>query len=307
MGHNSSARSLSKKIGLALTHVRKHARVVASVVSNVPEFGGGRAIDLSQLSEAERHVLRLLGQGHTAKSIARTLGSSPTAINERLRQARRKTGVGSSREVARLLTAQENRDEKIELAFGSDERSPESWVSENRFRPRWLGATVMIIAVVAALSIATYGIDQLRAPAALNNEAIIDPIVGRIPPSTEFGIDKLYLRLRAEKRDTSWAPGTEQALRGYLNGIRYVGRTGEPFRVTCGSTLCEAAGVIDAPMTVQSQASSKSPVNRTMQALQGKDIHDYATSMDLELLGSSFQSPDPKSAPKFLIYFQRKH
>lgn len=279
---------------------------MASLVSSVPEFGGGRAIDLSKLNEAERRVLRLLAQGHTAKSIARVLGSTPTAINERLRQARRKTGVGSSREVARLLTTQENRTDKIELALVSDGEPNGSRVSEGRFRPLWLGTTVMIIAVVAALSIATYVTDQPPTQAALENKAIVDPIVGRIPPSSEFGIDQLYLRLRAERRDTVWAPRTEQALRSYLTRIRYVGGTGKPLRLTCGSTLCEAAGVIDAPMTRQDQSSLKSPLNRTMQALQGKNIHDYAASVGLDLLGGSFQSPDHKSVPKFLIYFQRK-
>ena len=57
-------------------------------------------MDLSRLNEAERRVLGLLAEGHTAKSIANTIGSTPAAVNERLREARRKTGVGSSRELA---------------------------------------------------------------------------------------------------------------------------------------------------------------------------------------------------------------
>lgn len=71
--------------------------------------------DLHLLSDAERQVLALLAQGHTAKSIAAATGRTENAVNERLREARRKTGVGSSRELARLL-AQENRDEEIEVA-----------------------------------------------------------------------------------------------------------------------------------------------------------------------------------------------
>ena len=50
-------------------------------------------IDLSRLNEAERQVLLLLAEGHTAKSIANELSSTPAAVNERLREARRKTGV----------------------------------------------------------------------------------------------------------------------------------------------------------------------------------------------------------------------
>ena len=66
--------------------------------------------DLRRLSAAERQVLALLAQGHTAKSISRLTGDSEGAINERLRSARRKTGMGSSRELARRLR-QENRAE----------------------------------------------------------------------------------------------------------------------------------------------------------------------------------------------------
>jgi DNA-binding CsgD family transcriptional regulator len=67
------------------------------------------------LNDREREVLRLLAAGHTAKTIAAQLGRSETSINERLRTARRKTGVGSSRELARLLEAQKNCDNKIDL------------------------------------------------------------------------------------------------------------------------------------------------------------------------------------------------
>src|SRR3546814_7553139 len=61
-------------------------------------------------------ILRLLVAGHTVKTIAARLGRSETSINERLRSARRKTGVGSSRELARLLDRQKTCDENIDLS-----------------------------------------------------------------------------------------------------------------------------------------------------------------------------------------------
>jgi len=67
------------------------------------------------LSETELEILRLLANGHTTKSIAARLGRSETAINERLRMARRKTGVGSSRELARQLDAQKIWDKNFDL------------------------------------------------------------------------------------------------------------------------------------------------------------------------------------------------
>ncbi|MGL3823426.1 helix-turn-helix domain-containing protein [Sphingopyxis sp. R3-92] len=55
------------------------------------------------LTEKEKEALRLLVQGYDAKSMARHLGRSVHTINERLRDARRKMAVSSSREAARQL------------------------------------------------------------------------------------------------------------------------------------------------------------------------------------------------------------
>lgn len=58
---------------------------------------------LWSLTEKEKQTLRLIVCGHDAKSIARELDLSVHTINERLREARRKMAVSSSREAARLL------------------------------------------------------------------------------------------------------------------------------------------------------------------------------------------------------------
>lgn len=71
------------------------------------------------LSVRELEVLRLLAEGHTIKSIAAQLGRTEASINERLRDARRKTGVGSSRELARQLGAQKIWDRNPDLAMTS--------------------------------------------------------------------------------------------------------------------------------------------------------------------------------------------
>lgn len=60
------------------------------------------------LSDKEKETLRLLLRGHDAKSSARELGLSVHTVNERLRDARRKLGVTSSREAARVLMAAES-------------------------------------------------------------------------------------------------------------------------------------------------------------------------------------------------------
>lgn len=66
--------------------------------------------DCDALTAKEKDALRLLLCGHDAKSSARELGLSVHTVNERLRDARRKLGVTSSREAARLLLAAEGRD-----------------------------------------------------------------------------------------------------------------------------------------------------------------------------------------------------
>ena len=58
---------------------------------------------LTALTEKEKETLRLIVRGHDAKSVAQVLDLSVHTINERLRDARRKLSVSSSREAARML------------------------------------------------------------------------------------------------------------------------------------------------------------------------------------------------------------
>ena len=64
------------------------------------------SLNLDRLTAQEQDLLRLLAQGHTAKTIANLTGLSVNSVNERLRSARRKTGAVSSRELARRLADQ---------------------------------------------------------------------------------------------------------------------------------------------------------------------------------------------------------
>ena len=59
------------------------------------------------LTEKEKQALRLVARAYDAKSMASHLGLSVHTVNERLRFARRKLEVSSSREAARLLIAEE--------------------------------------------------------------------------------------------------------------------------------------------------------------------------------------------------------
>jgi DNA-binding CsgD family transcriptional regulator len=66
--------------------------------------------DVHALTDKEKATLRLLLAGHDAKSMARHLGLSVHTVNERLRDARRKLSVSSSREAARRLSEAEAAD-----------------------------------------------------------------------------------------------------------------------------------------------------------------------------------------------------
>ncbi|MEL1251971.1 DUF4019 domain-containing protein [Aurantiacibacter gilvus] len=59
------------------------------------------------LTDKEKETLRLILHGHDAKSMARELDLSVHTVNERLRNARRKLEVTSSKEAARLLLEEE--------------------------------------------------------------------------------------------------------------------------------------------------------------------------------------------------------
>lgn len=147
---------------------------------SVPQASPG---SITALGDKELEILRLLAAGHTVKSIALRLGRSEASINERLRDARRKTGIGSSRELARLLDAQENRDKKIDL-------SPHGSAADGAVQPphmggaRSKGTIIMLIALpLAAVGLffaAANPMQQAEPPETAQTEAARQlPLVGR--------------------------------------------------------------------------------------------------------------------------------
>jgi DNA-binding CsgD family transcriptional regulator len=137
-------------------------------------------ISPAALSDKELEILRLLAGGHTVKSIATQLERSEASINERLREARRKTGVGSSRELARLLDAQKIWDRKIDLPAASSS-------SEDQDRPphrrgRWSKGTIMLIALPLAAAAALVTLTRAPEPGAApatESPAATSPLAGR--------------------------------------------------------------------------------------------------------------------------------
>lgn len=119
------------------------------------------------LTEKEKQTLRLIVRGHDAKSTARHLGLSVHTINERLRDARRKLAVSSSREAARLLHANENTREGDTPDSVGDKQIGEAVpggvtarlaAPENgggRLRTVWIISGVTLMSLVLALAALT--------------------------------------------------------------------------------------------------------------------------------------------------------
>lgn len=124
---------------------------------------------LETLTEREKQTLRLIVRGHDAKSTARHLGLSVHTVNERLRDARRKLQVSSSREAARLLLDREGEHPQgqADKRIGEDGAAPVAAQpdlpdSGGRHPPgaaspaAWLIAGVAIMsAILAILALAT--------------------------------------------------------------------------------------------------------------------------------------------------------
>lgn len=108
----------------------------------------------------DKETLRLILRGHDAKSMARELGLSVHTINERLRNARRKLDVTSSREAARLLFERETRaSESVVYKRLGDASSPcgsddPSTVQPARPGSLWIGVIVIMLSITIAAALA---------------------------------------------------------------------------------------------------------------------------------------------------------
>ena len=141
------------------------------------------------LSEKEKQTLRLIVRGHDAKSMARHLGLSVHTVNERLRDARRKLEVPSSRAAARLLLDTEGDDPQnlADKQLGEAAASTDMGQASTSATGRWrvhrstgviAGVFVMIVVFgIVAMSLLSQG----TAPSAAANA----PAAGQSPASTQ--------------------------------------------------------------------------------------------------------------------------
>ncbi|WP_428152476.1 hypothetical protein [Brevundimonas sp.] len=214
----------------------------------------------------ERDLLGLLGRGHTAKSIATLRSMSETAVNERFRSARRKTGIGSSREIARLIVARENRHDFIDLARPAapppELRRPDSprRASPNRWRLPMAAAVILAVAILAqqtAVPPASSGpsVDSARsvfttdAPrsdwAALAEEVAPGPYLAAVADEVAARPDWAALadEVAAGRKDPSWSSTTEAGLLTAYRALPLFAEGADSLQARCSATLCEVTGV----------------------------------------------------------------
>ena len=200
------------------------------------------------LTEKEKQTLRLIVRGHDAKSTARHLGLSVHTVNERLRDARRKLEVSSSREAARLVLDREGEDpEKLgdkqmgEAAAGlpmaqRDEPDPgKVGASGAASRVSWLIAGVFIMSVfLVILALATV-------PQSTGNPASAEaPAAAQAAQADVERAARDWLVLSDEGR---WRDGYNATAKSFrkLNTLERWTETAQKVRVPLGAVVSRTA------------------------------------------------------------------
>lgn len=196
---------------------------------------------LQALTEKEKQTLRLLLEGHDAKSMARHLGLSVHTVNERLREARRKLSVSTSKEAARLLRQREAVPKSLgDRPFGD---APPPPIAQHGHRPApeppsppnaaWaIGGFAMFLVLVTALALS----GPTQSPPAATQATSTPPAAAPASESavTRAAADWLAL-VDAGKWQESWA-ATGQSFQS-LNTVAAWQAASEQARVPLGRML----------------------------------------------------------------------
>lgn len=141
---------------------------------------------LDALTEKEKDALRLLLRGHDAKSSARALGLSVHTVNERLREARRKLGVTSSREAARRLMESEAGPETLgDKALGDAAGAIPGAGTTAPATRRWAGLRpALVLAGVSAMSLILAALFLPASPLSVAAPVTLTETVAGAEPAT---------------------------------------------------------------------------------------------------------------------------
>lgn len=253
---------------------------------------------LTTLNASERELLLLLGRGHTAKSIAALKDLTELAVNERFRSARRKTGIGSSREIARLLVAQENRDDIIGVAEAAPPVAPLPRPDASRRASplrRWSlpmsAAALLIAAAILAQQSAVPPAET--APLPVSVEAALASQGG----SQDLAV--LHSAVGIGQPDPSWSEETRTGLTRIHRALPGFDRDVEFLRSTCNASLCEVIAVTRPDI-------SGDQIVTLMNGIQSRETAEAITSLKLHPVLHSFSTSNEAPAETvFVSYWQR--
>lgn len=229
---------------------------------------------IDALCDKELEILYLLASGHTAKSIANSLGRSETAINERLREARRKTGVGSSRELARILAAQKIWDKNIDLTTArsaNDTLEP----APDAGRPRSKGTRLMLysIAIAAAgLMLFAAGSSDQAEPAQQANAVAAAP--SPLEGSWSLDVNRIPADQRPQRVTISFAISPE---RQWTTQVEIVAPDGAVSHSELTAALDGQPAPISGTMPFIDTVSLRQPAPNTLVMTLGKSGSPVST------------------------------
>lgn len=227
---------------------------------------------IAELTDKELEVLRLLTAGHTIKSIATALDRSEASINERLRDARRKTGIGSSRELARLVAGQENWSRKTDLSVsGVPEDADEQPADAVRLWPKGKIAMLTLIPLAAGLMLASPGSQQAaQAPAAYSSAAAASPLVGK------WSLDTARIPANERPRSVTIAFNVSPDQQ-WTTRVEIVSPDGSQMTASSTAKLDGVAVPISGNIPIYDAATLRQPAPNTLVMTLGKNGRQVAT------------------------------
>ena len=239
----------------------------------IPETDGA----LDRLNAVERDLLGLLGRGHTAKSIAGLRSMSVLAVNERFRSARRKTGIASSREIARLLVARENRHDFIGLA---EPAAPTAQLPRPTAHNAWPNRWRLLMAAGILIAAAMFAQETATPP-----ERPLPPAVVAMftPPEPAPDIVALHAEIATGPADPGWSRAMEADLSRLYHQTTDPSGALASLDVTCNASLCEIIGV-------SRDGLDGGQITALMDAVQSRAKNEAVVALKLDNIVSGFHS-----------------
>ncbi|MGB7654273.1 MAG: DUF4019 domain-containing protein [Novosphingobium sp.] len=205
------------------------------------------------LTEKEKETLRLLVNGYDAKSMARCLGLSVHTVNERLRDARRKMAVSSSREAARQLRELESASPEL---LGDKALGDASTPAAGQMVPRpaqgvgsWRRTGWIIGAFAMTISLALLALTALSGPSQTPAAAMSGPAeIAATRTSQQAAVDAAQQFLALCDSD-DWTASWQAAHQSFklLNTVEWWTKVSSGLRAELGTI--EARELVTADFT----------------------------------------------------------